>query len=469
MEVQEKVLMESVSGVRGIVGAGLTPFSVLRYASAFGELQRSRYKVQTDGVGPLLVIGRDSRVSGLAIEKMLLGMFLCQGYQVQILGIVPTPTVQFLVMKQQDAVGGVIVTASHNPIEWNGLKFVDRDGLFLDSELCEVLFCRARCQEVLEGVYQKVPIGHVFERSDAVHMHVHSILSLPYMDVAAIAKKRFKVCVDSINGAGGLAMKLLLETCGCEATYLNFEPTGIFAHEPEPVAANLSQLCRAVQETRSDFGIAIDPDSDRCVLIDETGRPLGEEYTLGISVDFLLGSRGKRGCVVKNISTSRLIDDLGKRYGCVVHTSPVGEVHVAKRMLKENAIIGGEGNGGVMLPDLHIGRDAPVAAAIVIMQLTLVNTTLSAYKASLPQWEMVKLKVPEASPHFSRAIELIKAEWTRENVKICEIDGIRVDAPRFWVHVRKSNTEPIIRVISEARTKEEAADIGQQFIKYVLS
>jgi phosphomannomutase len=406
---------------------------------------------------PVIFVGRDSRVSGPWVEQIAIGVLVAQGYHVKVVGIVPTPTVQLLVIKEK-AVGGLIITSSHNPVQWNGLKFVDRDGLFLGPEFCSRLFELALDPKELEKSYAGWDkAGKIEHRDDALESHLQSIFELPYVNTETVSVRKYKVVLDAINGAGGEIMKRLLERMGCQVVMLNGEPTGIFAHEPEPIPSNLEQLSSAVILHSANFGIAVDPDVDRCVLIDELGSPLGEEYTLAIAVDFILGHVGRRGPVVKNLSTSRVIDDIAAKYGCEVTATPVGEIHVANQMVALNAVIGGEGNGGVMLPDVHIGRDAPVAAALVLMHLAINGTTLSGLKALLPQWEIVKLKTPTTGfSDLPGVLKTIKQEWKDKGAAITESDGIRIDTKDFWVHLRASNTEPIVRVIGESSDSEKA-------------
>lgn len=403
-----------------------------------------------------IILGRDSRVSGPWVEQLVAGVLIAQGYNVKMVGIVPTPTVQLLVIKEK-AVGGIIVTSSHNPVEWNGLKFVDNDGLFLSPELCVKMYEMAAEPAKLEPSFVSwSESGTMTSSTHAIESHLESIFSLPYINAETVSIRKYKVCLDAINGAGGEIMTALLRRFGCEVIVLNGAPTGIFAHEPEPIPSNLGQLSQAVIANHADFGIAVDPDVDRCVLIDEAGTPLGEEYTLAIAVDYMLGHVGKRGKVVKNLSTSRVVDDIAAKYDCEVIATPVGEIHVAKEMVRCQAVIGGEGNGGVMLPDVHIGRDAPVAAALILMKLAIEGVSLAQLKAQMPQWEIVKLKTSTTGINLSGALEAIKETWRGKGAAISESDGIRIDTEDFWVHLRASNTEPIVRVIGESSDSQKA-------------
>jgi len=402
-----------------------------------------------------MIVGRDSRVSGPWMRSIVNGILIAMGYEVIDLGIVPTPTVQWMV-GQLNADGGIIITSSHNPIEWNGLKFVDKDTLFLSPSGCQKLFSLADGGNFKYNSWDK--LGSLIELHDAAQRHINAILNLKYINVNLIKQKKFKICLDSVNGAGGPIMEKLLLQMGCTVIGLNLEPTGKFAHAPEPIPENLNDLCQAVIKHKADLGIAVDPDVDRCVLIDERGCPLGEEYTLALAVEFLLGKTGIRGSVVRNLSSSRASDDIAKKYGCKVYSTPVGEINVAVKMLEVKAVIGGEGNGGVMLPDVHIGRDAPVAAALTLQHLALFGGTISKLKQTLPQYEIVKLKAPIAGLDPDKIVQLIKTEWKNkaEVTSIDESDGLRIDTAEWWVHLRKSNTEPILRVIGESASKEKA-------------
>lgn len=441
-----------MSGIRGVVGKSFTPSVITRSIASFGALQKRHFSADSRSI----ILGRDSRVSGPWVEQLVAGVLVAQGYNVKMVGIVPTPTVQLLVIKEK-AIGGVIVTSSHNPVEWNGLKFVDNDGLFLSPELCTQLYEQAAEASKLESSFASWSEGGSVEQcSHAISSHLESIFDLQYINAETVSIRKYKVCLDAINGAGGEIMTELLKRFGCEVIVLNGEPTGIFAHEPEPIPSNLSQLSEAVIAHSADFGIAVDPDVDRCVLIDEAGAPLGEEYTLAIAVDYILGHVGKRGPVVKNLSSSRVVDDIAAKYGCEVIATPVGEIHVAKEMVRVGAVVGGEGNGGVMLPDVHIGRDAPVAAALILMKLAIEGITLGQLKAKMPQWEIVKLKTSTTGINLSGALDAIKETWRSKGASISESDGIRIDTEDFWVHLRASNTEPIVRVIGESTDSQKA-------------
>jgi len=453
--------METISGVRGIASKSITPLTVVSYVAAFSHLLHPRK----------VIVGRDSRISGSWLHSIAIHTLASSGIHVVDLGIVPTPTVQLIVI-QEKADGGIILTSSHNPIEWNGMKFVGSDGLFLTNDQCEKLFSLRRQNDPwyqVEG-QQNGESGKV-EYLDAVSRHIDTILSLPYIKPSVTSKCNFKVVLDSINGAGGIIMKELLTKLGCTVIGLNLTMDGRFAHPPEPIPEHLGQLSNSVKENKADFGIAVDPDVDRCVFIDENGNPIGEEYTLGMAVKFILGHVGRRGIVCKNLSSSRCVDDIASSYGCPTIATPVGEISVASRMVTLNAVIGGEGNGGVMLPDVHIGRDAPVAAALAIQLLAETGLTLSQLKASLPQYHILKMKVSIEGLNADSVIHHYKEKWEAnpQGATLNHEDGLHISTAEWWVHLRKSNTEPIIRVIGESRTPEESLKVCQKFINEIVA
>eukprot|EP01130_Rhizamoeba_saxonica_P013225 TRINITY_DN5616_c0_g1_i1.p1 TRINITY_DN5616_c0_g1~~TRINITY_DN5616_c0_g1_i1.p1 ORF type:complete len:498 (-),score=127.88 TRINITY_DN5616_c0_g1_i1:29-1498(-) len=450
-------LMVSISGVRGIVGQSFTPAVVQRYVSAFCELVEHNNKAPYS-----IVLGQDSRVSGSWVVLLVQSIMQAKGFEVLNCGIVPTPTVQYLVI-DENASAGLVVTASHNPEMWNGLKFIDHEGLFLGPSDFAELMKIATLPEYYSWASNS-DLGLVTQLEDPIIRHVDELLELEECEPSVVQEKNFKVVLDTVNGAGGPIMKYLLECLGCEVITLNYKTTGIFAHSPEPIPENLNQLCEAVLENEADFGIATDPDVDRCVFIDEKGSPIGEEYTLGIAVYYWVSMCENAGPICKNLSSSRVVDDIARDFGCEVYNTPVGEIHVATKMAEVKAIIGGEGNGGVMLPDLHIGRDAPVAATLVLQALAKQGGTLSALKESLPQYKIVKVKVDISSiGRIGPVLDKIRQEWFQKGADITDIDGLKIDTENWWVHLRKSNTEPVIRVIAEAETEEEATHLCNIF------
>jgi phosphomannomutase len=432
--------MISISGVRGIVGEGLTPEVALSFAQAFGHYCNSGK----------VVLGRDSRVSGPMLSGAVSAGLLAVGCDVIDIGIAPTPTTQLATEKLR-AAGGLMLTASHNPVMWNGLKMLAPDGLFLDAE---------QGARVLEIRYKKTyafkawdKLGGFSSYGKAVDDHLEAIKKLSFIDTEKIRRRKFRVVADCVNGAGGVIVPQLLEHFGCDAVMINGATHGRFAHSPEPLPENLVELGKTVREHRADFGFAVDPDSDRLALVSEQGTPLGEEYTLAIAVNLLLKKR--RGKVAVNVSTTMAIDDIAAKHGCSVERTRVGEINVAKRMREIGAVIGGEGNGGVMLPDVHLGRDAMVGIAMTLQQLAEFGGPMSALHASLPQYVMCKRKVElREGIDAQKVLDKLEKKYQRE--RLDKLDGIKILRDHAWVQVRASNTEPIIRIMSEARTLKEA-------------
>jgi phosphomannomutase len=445
-----KPLMVSISGVRGVVGQSLTPEVLMNYAAAFGLLCR----------GCKIVVGRDSRVSGEMARHAVLSGLLSAGCSVVDLGMVPTPTAQMAV-EELRAAGGMVITASHNPQQWNGLKFIGPGGLFLGPKQSARLWRLARQQKRTWVSWDR--LGHLSEDAEAIERHVGKILSLPDIEVGKLRKRKFRVVVDCVNGVGGLIVPRLLRELGCRVTEIHTQPTGRFAHPPEPLPENLAQLCKAVRRAKADIGFATDPDVDRLAVVDERGRPLGEEYTLVLAVQFVLKRRPGR--VVINMSTTRAVEDIAREFEASVIRTPVGEIHVARRMRRSRAVIGGEGNGGVILPELHLGRDAPVGMALILQNLLECGGTVSQMVAELPRYVMIKRKMRVPREKMGLVERSIAAQFRGR--KINRADGVRVDLPTSWVHVRRSNTEPIVRIYTEARTRMEALALSRDVTKRV--
>jgi phosphomannomutase len=444
-------LMESISGVRGIVGVSLTPEIIVRYAHAFAEFCSG---------GPV-VVGRDGRITGSYLTDILVSTLLAKGCDVRSIGICPTPTVQ-LETEHSDAAGGVIVTASHNPMEWNGLKFLNAGGMFLDSEENERL---GKYFDVAPAYAAWDRIGKYTTLTDAIGRHIDAALGMEHIDVAGIRKRRFRVALDCINAAGGVIVPQLLENLGCDVIPLHCDVSGIFAHTPEPLPENLTELAQTVRDRKADLGIAVDPDVDRLVLIDETGTPVGEEYSITTVAHFILSHANddaRRRPVVVNLSTTRAVERVAAAYGTPVIRTPVGEINVAKRMRDTGALIGGEGSGGIIHPAVHFGRDAIVGIVIVLQQLLEYGKPLSVFRASLPNYYIKKEKIAVHSADPDTVLRSL-AESGTDNGTINTDDGVRIDYPDYWVHFRKSNTEPIIRIIAEARSAEEASSVVEDF------
>jgi phosphomannomutase len=443
-------LMVSISGLRGEVGSTLTPAVIQKYTLAFGKYVNGRK----------VIVGRDSRVSGEYTASIVRGCLIASGCDVIDIGIVPTPTVQ-LEIEHYKAAGGIAITASHNPIQWNGLKFMGNDGRFLSPAEAEKVYSMADAEESELKEWQG--LGKVTMDSQAIGRHIQKVLGISYLDVPAIRKRKFKVVVDSVNGAGGEIIPALLKELGCDVTAINQEQTGRFAHTPEPVPENLVQLCDAVKGNNADVGFAVDPDVDRCAIVDNTGRPIGEEYTLVLAAKLIFSK--KMGRMVVNMSTSRASEDIANYYNCMFRRSKVGEINVAEKMIELDAIIGGEGNGGVILPEVHLGRDAPVAAALTLQHLLEFGGTLKDLVLEMPQYVMVKQKVNIEGLYPDIIIEKMIEKYKDQPVDL--LDGLKIDFQNSWVHLRKSNTEPIMRVISEAPTKEEAEQLAARFMKEI--
>jgi phosphomannomutase len=439
-------LMVSVSGVRGRVGAGLTPEVVARFAAGFGAWATARHVAR--GGAPVVVVGRDSRVSGPLFHRVVVSALESVGARVVDLGLTTTPTCQ-LAVEHHHAAGGLMISASHNPIEWNALKFVGPTGLFLDAD--EGREMRAQMEAGARYATWDA-LGAVTADADAARRHVEQVLALPFLDVAGIRARRFRVALDACRGAGAVIMPLLLDRLGCDVTPINMQPDGRFPRPPEPVAENLGELEAATRDAGADVGLAVDPDVDRLALVDEQGRAIGEDYTLALAAKLVL--RHRRGPVVTNLSTSRVVDDVATAANAPVIRAPVGEVNVALRMRDERAAIGGEGNGGVILPELHLGRDAPLGAALVLQLLLEEGRPLSAVVDDHPRYVIVKDKLDRPDAPLDAVYAALLAAFP--DAERDTQDGLRLAWPDRWVHVRPSGTEPIVRVIAEAPDAEGA-------------
>jgi phosphomannomutase len=443
-------LMVSVSGVRGRVGDGLTPEVMAHFAAAFGAFVRGR------GPGQTVVLGRDSRVSGPMFRHAVIAGLQSAGCDVVDVGVGPTPSAQ-LAVEDLRAAGGLAITASHNPIEWNALKFIGPSGMFLDAEE------GAEMRALLDGEIPRVgwaELGGFDTDGGAIDRHLERILAIPFLDVEAIRARRFTVALDCVRGAGGDIFTRLLDALGCRVEAINLEPDGHFPREPEPVAENLKELEALVRSSGAALGLATDPDVDRLSLVDETGRAIGEDYTLALAAKLVL--RHRPGRVVTNLSTSRLLDDVAEAAGQTLVRAPVGEINVARRMQAESATIGGEGNGGVILPDVHLTRDAPVAAALILQLLAESDGTLGEIAAGIGRYEIVKEKVDRPAQPLDQVYDSLAEATGAPDVD--RQDGLRLAWPAEgrWAHLRPSGTEPIVRVIAEARTREEALALVQR-------
>ncbi|OGC79364.1 MAG: phosphoglucosamine mutase [candidate division Zixibacteria bacterium RBG_16_40_9] len=447
MKKSQNNLIFSISGLRGIVGEGLTPDLVVRYTSAFGSLCRGN-----------VVVGRDTRSTGEMIKNLVISSLLSVGCEVIDIGICPTPTVELAVLDLK-AQGGIAITASHNPIEWNALKFINSEGMFITEQQKNKIDKLSKNQNIKFVSWDK--IGKVSKDSFQIEKHISKILELRLVNKEKIREKRFKVIIDCVNGAGGFATPILLEKLGCEVIKINCQNTGTFPHPPEPVSSNLTHLCDTVQQYQADIGFANDPDADRLAIVSEKGEAIGEEYTLALATKYVLSK--KKGPTVVNLSTSKMIDDVGKMYNSTVHRTRVGEANVGLKLKQIKGVIGGEGNGGVILPELHYGRDALVGTALILSYLAESSLTVSQAIQQIPQYYMIKKTFP-INQNFDKILHKFKAKYRKNSMNTQ--DGLRIDFPEGWLHIRKSNTEPIARVIAEAKDKGEAEELVSSSLKF---
>lgn len=447
-------LMVSVSGIRGIFGTDLTPENLARFTAAFGTW-----------AGGTVVVGRDSRVTGKICEDIVIASLQSVGCDVVSLGIVPTPTVAMGVIRHK-AAGGIVISASHNPAQWNALKLLNSKSEFLDADQGK------RVMEIADspssiGYVDYSKIGRVTTDETIVDWHIDQILALPYIDADVIRKRGFAVALDAVNGAGSHVIPELLRRLGvARIETIHCEPNGLFPHNPEPLPEHLGDIMAFVKQTSCDLGVIVDPDADRLALTDQNGRLFGEEYTLAASLDFHLSKNA--GPVAVNLSSSRVSEVIAARYGQVCHRAAVGEINVVKKMQEIGAVSGGEGNGGVINPDLHYGRDALVGVAMVLQLLAERGLDAATYRDSLPEFHMVKLKADLSSGIDADAI-LADIRTAYASEKISTIDGVKIDFADGWVHLRKSNTEPIIRIYAEAGSPDAARALAEPIIQRIQS
>jgi phosphomannomutase len=438
-------LMVSVSGIRGRVGEGLTPDVVARYASAFGAWSLAQ------GGSRSVVVGRDSRVSGPMIQRIAVGALQLVGCDVIDIGLTTTPGCQ-LAVEHHHAAGGVMISASHNSIEWNALKLIGSTGLFLEASE------GAAMRSLLDTGIPMASwdrIGALTSDDEVAARHLAAVLAIPYVDVEAIRRRRFRVALDCVRGAGATIMPRLFEALGCDVVAINLEPDGRFPREPEPIPENLGALEALVKESGAEIGFAVDPDVDRLAIVSDEGRAIGEDYTLALAAKVVL--RHKRGPVVTNLSTSLLVEDVAREAGVEAIRAPVGEVNVAVRMRETGAPVGGEGNGGVILPEVHLGRDAPIGAALLLQLLVEEGRPLSQVVRKLPRYVIVKDKL--ARPNASLEAVYGALRGTFPDAGVDTQDGLRLSWRDRWVHVRPSGTEPIVRVIAEAPDEVQAREL----------
>ncbi|MFC2093640.1 phosphoglucosamine mutase, partial [Bacteroidota bacterium] len=411
-----------------------------------------------------IVVGRDGRLHGDLISNMVVNNLLLSGFEVVDIEIAPTPTVQ-IATEELKAAGGISVTASHNPQVWNGLKFLNPDGTFLDEiQVKDLLSIVEKGKFVYETVGK---IRNVTYDKSWLEKHIAKVLESGLVNLKKIRKRNFKVVVDAVNSSGSIIVPLLLMKLGCEVIELFCDSSGKFPHKPEPIPENLNHLSKAVKKNNADLGISVDPDTDRLVLITEEGKPFGEEYTITTVVkNILKNSDSIRKNVTVNLSTTRAVDDVAGLFGGRVYRSPVGEINVVKEMKKNKSLVGGEGSGGVIIPDIHFGRDALVGIAIVLQEFADYNCKISDYKNELPKYFVTKTKI-QYSGKPEAILNKVINKYSGKDCKITTSDGIKLDFKDHWIHLRKSNTEPIIRIITEAKSKKLAKEIQKEFLKEI--
>ncbi|HWV58512.1 MAG TPA: phosphoglucosamine mutase [Longimicrobiales bacterium] len=446
-------LMISVSGVRGRVGEGLTPEVVARFAAAFGAYVSER----SGNAEPAVVLARDSRTSGPMYARVVTAALQSVGCRVVDLGLVPTPTA-LLAIRHHGAAGGIVVTASHNPVEWNALKFASGAGMFLDADEAAAMRSFVNERQIPRAAWDG--IGVVAQDDGAVQRHLDAVLAIPFLDIPGLRQRRFRVALDCVRGAGSVLIPRLLEAVGCDVAAIHTEPDGRFPRPPEPVPENLGELGRLVREHAAEIGLAIDPDADRLALVDERGNPVGEDWTLALAATVVL--RRRAGTVVTNLSTSNVLEDVARDAGVSLVRAPVGEINVARRMQAEGAVVGGEGNGGVILPDVHLTRDSAVATLLVLQALLDIGQPLSEYLAGRPRYVIVKDKIPRGDAPLGEVFDVLERDLGAPDAD--RQDGLRLTWPesRRWLHFRASGTEPIIRIIAEAPDGGEASALIQQ-------
>lgn len=452
-------LIKSISGIRGTIGGpqgeNLTPIDVVKFTTAYTRLIAER----NPGRKVRIVVGRDARLSGELVRDLVVGTLLASGADVIDVGLCTTPGTEMAVITKR-ADGGIIITASHNPRQWNALKLLNSAGEFLsDVEGKEVL---AMAEEVGYNYPTINEIGKMEEVSDFNDEHIRQVLTLKGVDVEAVKARKFRVVVDAVNSVGGVVIPALLRELGCEVVELNCDPTGEFAHNPEPLAENLTEICEAVVKEKADLGVVVDPDVDRLAFIMENGVMFGEEYTLVAVSQYILKAFGA-GATVSNLSSSRALRDVTEALGGSYTAAAVGEVNVTTKMKEVGAVIGGEGNGGVIYPELHYGRDALVGVALFLTYFACLNKSMTELRAELPAYFASKNKI-ELTPAIDVDKVLVEMKERYSNENVTDIDGVKIDFAENWVHLRKSNTEPIIRVYTEAKSQAEADQLAERFI-----
>ncbi len=456
-------LIKSISGIRGTIGGrpedNLTPIDAVKFAAAYGTYMQR----QTSEDKMTIVIGRDARISGEMIQSLVMQTLVGMGIDIIDLGLSTTPTVEMAVV-EKNADGGIILTASHNPKQWNALKLLDANGEFLDAAAGETILSLAEAEDFTFAEVDD--LGQVEQDNAAIAVHIEAVLAHPLIDLPAIKAANFSAVVDGVNSTGGIALPPLLEALGVKCFQLYCDPTGHFPHNPEPLKEHLGDLAEEVVRKKADLGIVVDPDVDRLAFMDETGEMFGEEYTLVACADYVLSKTP--GNTVSNLSSTRALRDVTEAAGGQYFASAVGEVNVVTKMKEKQAVIGGEGNGGIIDPNLHYGRDALVGIALFLSLLAQRKCSVSALKASYPQYYMSKGKIAlEASLDVDALLTQMEHNYKKDQP--LTIDGVKIDFPEGWVHMRKSNTEPIIRVYAEAETQEKADALTQRFSNELMA
>lgn len=453
---KQGTLIVSISGIRGIFGDGLDASVIVQYASAFGTWCFRR--AQQKQVQPVVVIGRDARVTGKICANLVASTLQSVGCHVVDLDLATTPTVAMAVL-EKEALGGVILSASHNPAEWNALKLIGDLGEFLRAHEAEEVIRLAKVQDFNTVGYKEIG---TLTSEDYLQQHIDAVLNLPYINPERIAGRTFKIVVDAINSVGSIAMPAILEQLGVKKeniTVINAESNGLFAHNPEPLPQNLTGIVSKVAESGADLGIVVDPDSDRLALVADGGMYVSEELTQVMAADFLF--QHNPGPYVTNLSSSRAIEDVAAKYNVPVFRSAVGEINVVDKMKEVGAVLGGEGSGGIILPEIHYGRDALIGAAMILQHLTDQDLSLSQLRDQMPAYAMSKGKIPLGDLDADHVLAVLAEKFSSE--KHSTIDGLKIDFSEGWVHLRKSNTEPILRIYSEAPTAEEATALAERF------
>ena len=462
-------LIKSISGIRGTIGgrAGdtLNPLDIVKFTSAYATFIRRNggngQQADFNHNRPTIVVGRDARISGVMVDQVVCGTLMGMGYDVVNIGLATTPTTE-LTVSTLGADGGIIITASHNPRQWNALKLLNSDGEFLTAaDGAQVLAIAEREDFEYAPVDQ---LGHYLNCDEADDWHIEDVLGLQLVDREAVSNAHFKVCVDAINSVGGIILPKLLDALGVEYKILNSDPTGDFAHNPEPLEKNLQGIMDEMKTGAYDLGIVVDPDVDRLAFISEDGTMFGEEYTLVSVADYVLSQT--KGNTVSNLSSTRALRDVTERHGGTYQAAAVGEVNVTTKMKEVGAVIGGEGNGGVIYPESHYGRDALVGIALFLSHLAHKGIKVSELRKEYPDYQIAKNRI-DLTPSTDIDAILNKVKEMFKDQQVNDIDGVKIDFPDKWVHLRKSNTEPIIRVYSEAATMEEADALGKQLMQVV--